>query len=64
MDPEIIVTIEPNGEVNIKVQGVAGPACTALTKGLVAGAVLEQKKTSEYHEVAETNVSQQMKLGG
>ena len=47
----IVVTIGPTGEVTVSVEGVAGPACQALTRPLEAalGVTREDTRTPEYY---------------
>lgn len=54
---DIIIEISPSGEVSFTVQGVKGASCLSETKFLeqaLGNAVLEQEKTSEYYEQAES----------
>jgi len=50
--PKIEITIEPDGSTSIKVNGVKGKGCEALTKDLeeALGKVAERKHTNEYRE--------------
>ena len=50
----IVVTIGPTGEVTVSVEGVAGPACHALTRPLEAdlGVTREDTRTAEYYRTA------------
>ena len=50
----IVVTIGPTGEVTVSVEGVAGPACQALTHPLEAalGVTREDTRTAEYYRTA------------
>ena len=47
----IVVTIGPTGEVTVSVEGVAGPACQALTHPLEAalGVTREDTRTVDYY---------------
>ena len=55
---EISIEIKPNGEVELKVDGVKGASCMDLTKFLeeALGEVVDRQHTSEYfeNEVTET----------
>ncbi len=61
---DIVITIGPDGEVQIKVEGVAGKDCLDFTRFLEdeLGEVTHREFTSEYYqeEAAETTV----KVGG
>jgi len=50
----ILVTIGPTGEVTVSVEGVAGPACQALTRPLetALGITREDTRTPEYYRTA------------
>jgi len=50
--PKITVTIDKRGRAVIQVDGVAGTACTDVTKNLEAalGGAKEQEFTREYYE--------------
>lgn len=52
MQRQIIVTIAPDGAVEVKVEGHAGPGCRDLTKALEAdlGQTEQDRRTSEYHQ--------------
>ena len=52
--PTIVVTIDPTGEVTVSVEGVAGPACQALTRPLEAalGVTRADTRTAEYYRTA------------
>jgi hypothetical protein len=52
---EITFTIAPDGTVSFEVEGVKGPDCLELTKGIEEelGVVTARDKTSEYYEVEE-----------
>ena len=52
---EIDLVLRPNGSVEIKVRGVAGPACLDLTKKLEAGLgnrIVAREQTDEYYQTA------------
>lgn len=62
-EPEVHVTIDPAGGVEVEVFGVQGPACTALARPyeeLFAAA--EVRKKDEYHQHVAATVRQQQKL--
>lgn len=48
---EITVTITPDGHATVTVNGVAGPACEALTKDLEAalGAATKKRHTPDHY---------------
>jgi hypothetical protein len=50
--PEIEFTIDKDGGITIKVEGVSGKSCTDITKDLeeAFGIVIDQEMTSEYYE--------------
>jgi hypothetical protein len=50
--PEIIVTVSPEAETEVTVNGVKGAGCKALTEALEKelGAVVSDQPTSEMHE--------------
>ena len=61
MTKQIIINIEPDGNVNFEVQGVKGPECLNLTKFLEElGEVETRTYTSEYHD---SEVHQTTKVG-
>ncbi|WP_447859641.1 DUF2997 domain-containing protein [Nitrospira calida] len=49
-EPTIEIAISPEGEVEVKVAGCAGPACADLTKAIeqALGRVTADRKTPEY----------------
>ncbi len=51
MQRQIIVTITPDGAVEVKVHGHAGPGCKDLTKDIEAalGQTEQDRRTHEYH---------------
>ena len=53
-EPTILVTIGPTGEVTVTVEGVAGPACQALTRPLESalGVTREDTRTADYSRTA------------
>jgi acetyl-CoA carboxylase beta subunit len=56
IEQTIEVTIEPDGNVQIHIQGIKGTACLAETEALLAllgGKVLEQGFTIEMYEDAQ-----------
>jgi len=57
---EIDLVLRPNGSVEIKVRGVAGPACLDLTKQLEAGLgnrIVAREHTDEFHQTAGDEVA-------
>ncbi|MFT7583481.1 MAG: hypothetical protein ACI9MR_005168 [Myxococcota bacterium] len=52
---DIVITIGPDGEVDIKVEGVAGDDCMDFTKFLEdeLGEVTHREFTSEYYQEEE-----------
>lgn len=50
MASELEITVTKDGEVKIRVKGVAGPGCEDLTKGIeqAMGTVVSREKTGEY----------------
>ncbi len=57
------ITIDLGGQTEIKVEGVAGPGCSNLTKQIEAalGTVTSDKKTPEFHQ--QSKQTQQAKAG-
>lgn len=55
---DIIITIGPDGNVQLTVEGVAGPDCIDFTKFLEdeLGDVTERTHTSEYYCESESQV--------
>lgn len=55
MDPLIEISISPQGEVEVKVQGCAGPSCADLTKAIeeALGKKKADRKTEEYFRSVE-----------
>ncbi|MCK6473797.1 MAG: DUF2997 domain-containing protein [Planctomycetes bacterium] len=49
---QIVVTIAPDGAVEVKVEGHAGPGCRDLTRALEAdlGQTEHDRWTAEYHQ--------------
>jgi hypothetical protein len=60
MNPDILVSISPNGEVEVTVNGVCGPACADLTKAIeqALGSVKADRKTPEYFQRQEAHRAQ------
>jgi hypothetical protein len=54
MTGKVIVTVQLDGTVEVKAQGVSGPACKALTAPIEAalGLTTDDKKLPEYHHAA------------
>lgn len=52
MQRKIVVTIAPDGAVEVKVEGMAGPGCRDLTKALEAdlGQTEQDRRTAEFHQ--------------
>ena len=61
---DIVITIGPDGEVQIKVEGVPGADCMDFTKFLEdeLGDVTQREFTSEYYQ-AEEPVEETVKVG-
>ena len=63
---EIQVTITPDGQVQIKVKGVKGDGCLALTRDIeryLGGKVVDRQKTDEFHATARTATTQKTGRG-
>ena len=56
---ELMITIGPDGEVQIQVEGAAGPECLDLTKFLEdeLGEVTDRQLSASYYQEAEEEVS-------
>jgi len=56
---DLVITIGPDGEVTIEVEGVAGPGCLDLTKFLEdeLGEVTDRQLSSAYYQEEEEGVS-------
>jgi hypothetical protein len=50
---QIIITISPEGDTKVKVQGVAGPGCQELSREIerALGSVAKDTPTREMYEV-------------
>jgi hypothetical protein len=61
---DIVITIGPDGEVKIEVEGVAGKDCLDLTKFLEdeLGEVTDRQFTSAYYQEEEEDVA--ISVGG
>jgi len=61
---DIVITIGPDGEVKIEVEGVAGPGCMDLTRFLEEelGEVTDRQFTSAYYQESEEDAS--ISVGG
>jgi hypothetical protein len=61
---DIVITIGPDGQVQIKVEGIGGPDCVDFTKFLEEelGEVTERTYTGEYFQEGETETT--IKVGG
>jgi hypothetical protein len=57
MNPTILVSISPTGEVEVTVNGVCGSACADLTKAIeeALGSVKADRKTAEYFQRQEVH---------
>lgn len=53
MQRQIVVTIAPDGAVEVKVEGHAGPGCKDLTRELEAalGQTEQDRRTAEFHQL-------------
>jgi len=64
---EIDVIIKPDGTVEVKVRGVQGPACLAVTKEMeryLGGRVSHREHTAEFYQNAQgVQESDRLKLG-
>ena len=62
---DIVITIGPDGEVEITVEGVAGKDCMDFTKFLEdeLGEVTKREFTSEYYQTEES-AEEVIKIGG
>lgn len=61
MAEQIKVIIKKDGTAVVKPQGVAGPGCKQLTKGIedALGEVIKDEKTEEYNQTStSTDVTQ------
>ena len=58
MTETIKVTISPEGDTTIAVEGVVGRSCTDLTKDLekALGSPLSSRKTADYHKLPQQKV--------
>ena len=56
---ELVITIGPDGEVQIQVEGAVGPECLDLTKFLEdeLGEVTDRQLSASYYQEAEEGVS-------
>jgi len=56
---DLVITIGPDGEVTIEVQGAAGPECLDLTKFLEdeLGEVTDRQLSSAYYQEEEEGVT-------
>ncbi len=61
----VTLTVDTDGNPQIEVKGVKGPACLALTEDLenALGGVISRQKTAEY-TAAPSTTAQTAKLGG
>ncbi|MGM0574459.1 MAG: DUF2997 domain-containing protein [Myxococcota bacterium] len=60
---DLVITIDPDGNVNIQVEGVGGKDCVDFSKFLEdeLGDVTEREFTSEYYQEGE--VESEIKVG-
>jgi len=60
MNPDILVSISPNGEVTVTVNGVCGSACADLTKAIeqALGSATSDRKTPDYFKQREAHRAQ------
>ncbi len=63
---DIIITIGPDGNVQLQVQGVAGKECLDFTKFLEdeLGEVTDRQHTGEYYQEEEQGVKIELGTGG
>mgnify|MGYP001563463363 FL=1 len=62
---ELEITVSPEGEVSVKVKGIAGSGCLAATKFLedvLGGEVASREHTDEYYQ--QSAVSDAVRTGG
>ena len=62
---DLVITIGPDGEVTIEVEGVAGPGCLDLTKFLEyeLGEVTDRQLSSAYYQEEEEGESNSLDGG-
>jgi hypothetical protein len=59
---KLVFTIDAAGKVALKVEGIAGPACHALTREAedLLGPATHRERTREYYQQARTAASRQV----
>lgn len=52
--PTIVVTVDPEGRVTVRVEGVPGPACERLSQPFrdALGTTADSQRTAEYYQAA------------
>ncbi|GMV80537.1 MAG: hypothetical protein AMXMBFR7_17210 [Planctomycetota bacterium] len=52
MPRQIVVTISPEGEIEVRVEGQSGPSCQDLTRKLedALGTAVADRRTPEFHQ--------------
>ncbi|MBX3469499.1 MAG: DUF2997 domain-containing protein [Planctomycetes bacterium] len=63
---ELEISIDDDGNVTIKVVGVAGPDCLALTKDIeeALGVVVDRQRTNEYYQEKQGTTERVDQQGG
>lgn len=61
MSRQIVVTISPEGEVEVRVEGQPGPSCQDLTRKLeeALGTTVADRRTVDYHQADHQDHRQQ-----
>ena len=59
--PEVIITVSPEGEAQVEVDGVCGPGCKDLTRAIEnsIGKTVNDQITIEYSMAPQTETQQQ-----
>lgn len=54
MSHQIVVTIDPQGDTRVAVEGVTGPSCKNVTKQIerALGKTVSDNPTSEFHKAS------------
>jgi len=63
----IILTLQPDGTMKAKVEGITGPGCQGVTDWLHdLGEVVEDRKTAEFYSMVSTDdkAGRTLKAGG
>ena len=62
--PQVIITIAPNGQSRVTVNGVTGTGCKDLTRDIenALGKTTADKKTAEFHQQTSTTTKQELRL--